>query len=174
MYGTTFEESNIINQFFITNRKKWDFDGLDLHVNLANNFEESFHKKTFVSLVSETSASKDLIFFSEKIFKPIYACQPFIISGNPNSLKKLKELGFKTFDKWWDESYDEEIRFEHRLEKIMKILTDISLKTDEELVTMLNEMEDILVHNYNVFIGTNNEYFYKTFSSIGHNNNYLI
>ena len=34
----------------------------------------------------------------------------FLVSGmNPHYLKKLKELGFKTFDSWWDESYDSEV-----------------------------------------------------------------
>lgn len=166
LYNTTQEESEKINQFYLNNRISWSFDGHDLNFNLANNFEETFHKNTFVSLVSETSAVNNVLFFSEKIFKPIYACQPFIISGNAFSLEKLKELGFKTFDKWWDESYDLEIRFENRLEKIIKILEDISRKPDSELAKMLREMNEVLEHNYNVFVNANNEYLIKTFSSI--------
>jgi hypothetical protein len=171
LYNTTIEESNMINQFYYNNRKNWSFDGEDLNFNLANNFDEIFHKKTFVSVVSETSYVKNVVFFSEKIFKPIYACQPFIISGNAFSLQKLKEFGFKTFDKWWDESYDEEIKFEVRVFKIIEILRNICLKSDKELSDMLNEMEDTLKHNYDVFINTNNNYLIKTFKTIGFENN---
>ena len=64
------------------------------------------HLDCFLNIVTETLFNADSIFLSEKTYKPIYMCQPFIIFGNPNSLKKLKELGYKTFDKWWDESYD--------------------------------------------------------------------
>jgi hypothetical protein len=174
LYNTTIEESNKINEFYFNNQISWSFDGNDLNYNLADNFDQSYHKKTFVSLVSETSAVPNVIFFSEKIFKPIYACQPFIISGNAYSLQKLKELGFKTFDKWWDEGYDLEERFENRLEKIFKILEKISLKSDEELVTILNEMEDVLEHNYNTFVNSKNDYLIKTFSSIHPHKNKII
>ena len=166
MYGTSVEESNAINIFYNDNIKNWTFDGYDININLANSIDESFHKKTFVSFVSETSVVNTVVFFSEKIFKPIYCCQPFILSGNPFSLKKLKEFGFKTFDKWWDESYDNEIDYGARLQKMMSILSEICKKSDEELCTMLNEMEETLIHNFNVFANYKNQELIKSFSQI--------
>jgi|688.fasta_scaffold89862_3 hypothetical protein len=174
LYNVTSEESEKINNFYINNRVSWSFDGYDLNFNLADNFEESFHKKTFISLVSETSSSPNVVFFSEKIFKPIYACQPFIISGNARSLEKLKELGFRTFDKWWDESYDLDGRFDVRLNKIIKILEDICNKTDEELSNMLREMRGVLEHNYNVFVNSQNEHLSLIFKKIQPENKKLI
>ena len=41
-------------------------------------------------------------------------------------MEMLKAKGFKTFDKWWDESYDEEIDLELRIQKIVKILEEIA------------------------------------------------
>jgi len=149
--GISQEELSRINDFY-KDKQCWSFDGKDLNINFSNNFEEDYHKKTFLSIVSETSAQNRIVFFSEKMFKPIYACQPFIILGNPLSLKKLKELGFKTFDKWWDESYDDEFNFIYRVKKIKDILIEISLKTDDELSKILIEMENVLSHNYEVFI----------------------
>lgn len=166
LYNISIEESNRMNDFYMSNVKMWSFDLNNLNINLANNFDEYYHKKTFVSLVSETSVVPGVVFFSEKIFKPIYACQPFILSGNSNSLEKLKELGFKTFDRWWDESYDREERYEKRLEKITRILEDICKMSDAELISILAEMEDVLLHNYNVFVNANNEYLINTFNSI--------
>ena len=40
-------------------------------------------------------------------------------------MKKLKEYGFKTFDRWWDESYDE-LLYKNRFEKIVELLMEIS------------------------------------------------
>lgn len=168
---TDVDEINKINNFFSNNRISWTFDEADLNNNQASNFEEWYHKNTFVSLVSETSEVKDVVFISEKTFKPIFACQPFIMCGNPHTLEILKSLGFKTFDKWWDESYDSEEIFEKRVEKIIKILEEICNKSDNELCVMLNEMEDILIHNYEVFINVRDSYFKEAFSSINFKTN---
>lgn len=154
-FGCDDDKSKTINKFYEKNIKNFVFDGKDLHYNLAQDFNEEYHKNTFISVISETSVNKENIFFSEKTFKPIYACQPFILSANPGSLKKLKEFGFKSFDQWWDESYDDEILFSNRVEKMMSILQEICLKSDEELVAMLNDMETVLIHNFNTFIGYN-------------------
>jgi hypothetical protein len=107
------------------------------------------HLKTFVNIVTETLTQKDVVFITEKTYKPIYTCQPFIIVGNTYSLKKLKELGFKTFDKWWDESYDDEIDFEIKMNKIKKILEEIASWDLEKCMLIRNEMKEILIHNYN-------------------------
>ena len=73
--------------------------------------------------------------------------------GNPYSLQKLHELGFKTFNEFWDESYDLEESFEKRLEKILDVMEEINKKTLAELQQMLLDMEGILEHNHRVFLG---------------------
>jgi hypothetical protein len=75
-------------------------------------------------------------------------CQPFIIFGNPYSIKKLKELGYKTFDKWWDESYDNETNIDERFKKIITILESISEWDMDKCFRIKKEMEEILIHNY--------------------------
>ena len=107
------------------------------------------HLKTFVNIVTETLIENDVVFITEKTYKPIYVCQPFIIVGNAYSLKKLKELGFKTFDKWWDESYDDELDFEKRMHKITKILEEIANWDFDKCNQIRKEMREILTHNYN-------------------------
>ena len=172
-FGTTFEESVEINRFYFDNEiQEWGFDGNDLNINLATDFDESVMKNTFVSLISETTTINEVIFFSEKIFKPIYACQPFILVSSKNSLKKLKELGFKTFDRWWDEGYDEKETLKERIDEIEKILVDLCSKSDEELCKILNEMEEVLIHNFNHFITANNENFYEVFEKINYTNSW--
>jgi len=107
------------------------------------------HLKTFVNVITETLTTQDVVFITEKTYKSIYTCQPFIIVGNTHSLKKLKEYGFKTFDKWWDENYDNEIDFEIRMNKITKILEEIASWDLEKCTLIRNEMKEILIHNYN-------------------------
>lgn len=124
------------------------YDEPDLENNKASNFNVSAHNKTFVNVVSESLIDNDSIFFSEKIFKPIFAAQPFILFGNPNSLTKLKEMGFQTFNRWWDESYDTEVDFSKRLEKIVDVLEEIASWDYEKCFQITQEMESVLINNF--------------------------
>ena len=106
------------------------------------------HLKCFLNIVTETLYDNESLFISEKTYKPIYLCQPFIVFGNPFTLNKLHELGYKTFDKWWDESYDSELDLKRRFDKIVKVIEQLSELNVEELAKLKNEMEEILIHNY--------------------------
>ena len=112
------------------------------------------HLDCFLNIVTETLFNTESIFLSEKTYKPIYMCQPFIIFGNPHSLKKLKELGYKTFDKWWDESYDSEIDVNKRFVKMVNILEQISEWDMDMCFKIKKEMEETLIHNYKKMFDT--------------------
>ena len=114
---------------------------------------ETAHMNTFVNIVTETLWNNETIFFTEKTYKPIYMCQPFILFGNPHSLKKLKEYGFKTFDRWWDESYDDELDLDVRLEKITKVLEEIVSWDFDKCQKIQIQMEEILIHNFKKVLG---------------------
>lgn len=123
-----------------------------LKYNLANDVSHDDFHQTFVSVVTESLADKDILFLSEKIWKPIYMGHPFIVLGNPGTLKYLKKLGFKTFDRWWDESYDDEQDLERRIDKIVLILKRLSEKNHEELIEVRKQMLDIMIKNRETFI----------------------
>ena len=92
-------------------------------------------------------------FISEKIWKAIGHSHPFIFVGPPNSLKYMKEkFGFKTFDKWLDESYDLELNDWKRWEKIRNTIYNFSTKTVEEKQQFLMDVSPILEHNQNIFL----------------------
>lgn len=112
------------------------------------------HNKTFCNIVTETLTSEDVLFFTEKTLKSIFALQPFIIIGNRGSLKKLKEYGFKTFDKWWDESYDD-LKYQSRFEKIVEIINEIATWDESRINQTLMEMEETLIHNFRMLVEDN-------------------
>ena len=43
---------------------------------------------------------------TEKVFKAIKNCQPFVIAGAQGSIQQLREMGYRTFDSVVDHSYD--------------------------------------------------------------------
>jgi len=96
--------------------------------------------------------SNNRTFFSEKIFKPIMFLQPFVIIGEPYSLKSLKNIGYKTFNKWIDESYDEIKDNNARLNAAVKSSIDFFTKTDDELIEIISDMSHVLSHNSSMLV----------------------
>jgi hypothetical protein len=121
----------------------------DLFYNLAINITKEDYEKTFISVVTESLADDDTLFFSEKIWKPIMVGHPFILYGNQHSLKLLKEWGFKTFDRWIDESYDDVLDRVQRAEMVVKELKKFENKSVDELTKIREEMEEICIFNQN-------------------------
>lgn len=80
-------------------------------------YEKPYNDTKF-SLVSETNDTNNEVFMTEKIWKAIIAEHVFVVHGNFLYLQKLRELGFRTFSKYFDESYDQEIHGKLRMEKI--------------------------------------------------------
>jgi len=112
---------------------------------------------SFCNIVTETyfdgnydDSFRGSFFMSEKIYKPMISCQPFIVASSSNYLSQMKELGFKTFDKWWDESYDECENGVERLSKICRVIKKLSEKSIVELREIYLEMIPILHHNFNL------------------------
>lgn len=108
---------------------------------------KKFEDSAFMSIITESLYETDTIFFSEKTTKYLTLGKPFILFSSPHSLKKLHELGFKTFDKWWDESYDKEEDINKRTDKIINIVKEISTYSLDKLISIRKDMEEILKHN---------------------------
>jgi hypothetical protein len=104
------------------------------------------YKNIFLDLVAETYYSGSTFFMTEKICRPIISQTPFIVFASPGWLGNLKKLGFKTFDQWWSEEYDD-YGEEQRISKMQLVLEDIYSKSTDELLAMLNDMEPVLKHN---------------------------
>lgn len=106
----------------------------------------------FCAVVNECDFPDPTSNISEKTLLAIKYNRPFIIAGQPGSLAYAKLLGFKTFDKFWDEGYDLETNHEQRLLKIFKVIDYIESLDFEQLEEMYKEMLPIIEHNYNNLI----------------------
>jgi hypothetical protein len=115
-----------------------------------SNFSHQY-KRIYFNIVTESCYYEDCIYMSEKIFKPISNLVPFIIVSNPFFLDKLKEIGFKTFSPWIDESYDEETNNDKRFFMILDEVKRLCNMTKKEIHKWYYEMEDILIYNQDHF-----------------------
>lgn len=114
---------------------------------IIDSYTDKFYH-SYLHIVCETFVSH--VFFSEKTYKPIKYLQPFILINGQYSLQYLRDLGYKTFSGYIDESYDLESNNERRIE--LAIQASLDFINREDLHEVMKEMYPIFKHNHNVFI----------------------
>ena len=86
-------------------------------------------------------------FITEKTYKALACKRPIIGFASAYFLKNLRNMGFKTFEPWIDESYDLEEDNERRMTAIVEELLRLNARSTSQLRKMLIEMEEVLEHN---------------------------
>lgn len=119
--------------------------------------DKNLYLNSYLSLVAETIFFQDdsgfpTGYLSEKVWKPIGHAQPFILMGPHKSLEYLRNIGFKTFHPYIDESYDEEKDGYTRLNKILQEVEKFSRKSKEEKDEFLHNVKDIVKYNQERFL----------------------
>lgn len=109
-----------------------------------------YYSDIFVDIINETRFAQPTGNFSEKVFQAIGYMKPFIVVAPPNTLEYIKSFGYRTFDEYWDESYDTELDHGKRMAKILLIIKEINNRKLSELQSMYASMTLILDHNYNL------------------------
>jgi hypothetical protein len=109
---------------------------------------KKMHSLARVNVSLETTVyDTDQPYLTEKTYKILAQHRPFVVFGDTNVLKKLKEQGFLTFDKYCDESYDTISDPVARSQVIIEAI--------KQLVTSCkkypNEIDNICKHNQNLF-----------------------
>lgn len=120
----------------------------EYHGSEYNNNVEQFYRDSFCDIVTESRFAQLTGNYSEKVFQPMFYKKPFILVAPPKTLSILKQQGFKTFEDYWDESYDNSYEHDRRMFKIFDIIDYIESKSIEELREMYLDMAPILEHNY--------------------------
>jgi hypothetical protein len=74
--------------------------------------------------------------------------QPFIVVGPYKTLEKLREFGYKTFNEFWDESYDNIEDPNERMLKIVELCRFINNWSDQEKKKFFYKSMIITNHNH--------------------------
>lgn len=110
-------------------------------------------QNSLVHLVNETVYYEHKLHLTEKIFKPIVTLRPFVLAAAPGNLAYLKSYGFQTFDRWWNESYDDIKDPTARSAMIVSIVENLCTMSKKDLAQMHEEMKPILHFNKKHFFG---------------------
>lgn len=133
-----------------------DYD--DFRVNWATEFDyKHIHNQTLFQVVNETHAYNfegTSLFYSEKTFKPIINFQPFLIWGQKGCNHELKKFGYKTYEDFFDLSFDlvddDLKRCRLMLDSIERTCKYLETLSKEEQIEWRFKHKKLLMHNYKV------------------------
>ena len=106
-------------------------------------------------VVTETVYSQ-YTFLTEKIFKAVRGLLPFVVFANPDTIANMRHLGYRTYDKWIDHSYDKVKEFTPRLELLTKEIDRLSAISPEDWAEMRKEMLPDIIYNYQHLLASYN------------------
>jgi len=116
------------------------------------------YKKSYFSLVSETLFGAGMVAddahclqLTEKVYKPIAYCHPFMVLGSCGTLRHLKSIGYKTFPDMFDERYDDCENPVDRFNLIMRNLEIWRALTDREKKYKYEASLGAIQHNYELW-----------------------
>ncbi len=129
------------------------YDVKNLRSNNPLEINFNAHLNSYVNLCCETFFENEdnRLFFSEKIFKPIIALQPFIILGQSGSLDYLKKVGYQTFHPFINEDYDSETNDVKRFNMIIDEVQRLNSISKDDLNEMLIKLLPRLKHNARLY-----------------------
>jgi len=105
------------------------------------------YKDCWLELIPETLCN-NYHYITEKTTKAIITKTPFLIVSTPGYLLFLRDMGFKTFSPYIDESYDLEQDLDKRIDMVLDSLENVTKNGAEKC--FLN-VQHILDHNYKKF-----------------------
>ena len=138
-------------------------DRTDFSMNWALNTDFiNIHRQTLFQIVNETSVDDKYntsLFYSEKTFRPVLCFQPFVIFGQPGANYHLKELGYKTYEDWFDLNFD---YIKNPIERYHALLNSVKTSCNSfkhlsksEQIAWRYKNENVLIHNYTTLINSN-------------------
>lgn len=100
-------------------------------------------------VIMHTDQGADYVFLSEKLYRAIYNKMPFLIYAKPKTLARLHELGYKTYNGLFDETYDNIIDWKTRGRAIAKQAAKFCKMPEYDKQQWQHTAKEITEHNYN-------------------------
>jgi hypothetical protein len=125
------------------------FQGTDTRISVIP--PVSVYQQCAYTLVTETTAEHNYVFFTEKIARPIVCQRLFIVLSSYRYLHYLRDAGFQTFGDIINESYDLEVNDQKRWRMAFEQMQNLA-SMDQQ--TVLNQIAPIVRHNKKILLET--------------------
>lgn len=120
---------------------------------IVDEIQDSIHQDIYqdilIDVVVETHVTGKTFYPTEKTVRPMWMKKPFICFAAVNHLLYLRQMGFQTFGRYWDEDYDG-YEGRDRFLRIKKVIDYIASRTESQLENMFVDMKPVLEHNYEI------------------------
>ena len=116
----------------------------------AQSTSENFYKNSLISIITETNFLENEISMTEKSIKPVKEKHPFIMIGVKGTLKAYHNLGYKTFNEFWSEDYDNIDHSWERLREIVRVCKEISQWDHAKILQFKTQVKPILDYNFQI------------------------
>jgi len=127
--------------------------------NAANSVNTDIFKNSLLSFITETKFNEDVVFLTEKVFKPLSFGHPMIVLGSCGVLDALSEMGYKTDWCGIDPSYNSIKDNSTRFYKTHEVLNNwIQLGREEKIKKIIDSLPTI---EHNMQVSINNNFYYK-------------
>jgi len=159
------------NHLDVINFNKGEFDPYTsivekYYYNVSQSLPIDMYNVARFNLVVETDIDyQNCFFLTEKTIKVLLSGMPFVSVNHPKFLSRLHALGFSTYQSLWDESYDDIVDYNQRIEKIVDLcdklcdfdwdanreqLEFIQLKNQANFLNLNKTFEQEFVHFENI------------------------
>jgi len=130
------------------------------------NIHPKTYNKAYFSIIAGNSFDTPWLHPDEKFWKPLGQFHPFIWVGPTGGMQHLKDMGFKSFSPYIDESYDTEEDCEKRMLMIVDEITRLCNMNKEEIHEWYYSMQDILIYNWKRIVENNINPFYELYNKL--------
>jgi len=142
------------------NKLDWNYGNEhddSIYSNVMNTTKHHY-SKTLFNIVTETTCADDSCSITEKSFKPLANCHPFIIVGDRFVHNKLKELGFELYDDLIDYSFDMIYDSTKRFDSVLKEIKRIHSLGKDYILEWYRKNIDKIKRNQKVFFSYSDRY----------------
>ena len=129
----------------------------DLDDRAHNTYDQNmtaFYSDSYFNIVLETMIDIDNSngqFVTEKTFKPIFNNQFFVAVSSADHLRHLRDLGYHTFGRCIDETYDSVTNNQDRFESVLYLTKSLIRSGQDNLHQLYKDLAPEIQHNSQVF-----------------------
>ena len=130
-------------------------DDLDTHAH--NTYDQNMtdlYANSYFNIVLETMIDVDNSggqFVTEKTFKPIFNNQFFVAVSSEDHLRHLRDLGYQTFGRCIDETYDSITNNQDRFEAVLDLTKSLIGSGQDRLHQLYQDLAPEIHHNAQLF-----------------------
>lgn len=147
--------TDIINLFDNYSQFKSEFSEYDPALQKKYEYSSGLiylYKNILVDLVIEAHLEGNSFYPTEKFVRAVLCKKPFIVMAPRFYLRYLRQIGFKTFNDFWSEEYDE-LTPKDRYFAVLKLIDQFSNMTHDELTALNSKLKETVEYNYQLLVG---------------------